>query len=272
MKLCITCHEPDEAHDWSTLDFEEVEEAFDELEAVIEAHPAVLTLAILCAFPPDVSMPEIARRVIHVLMSTAYEGGVRLVAPSERVRGHFTRYLPAALRPRVSHRFGALGLLLTVGDLSEARADAIVNASNARLELGGGVSHALNRRFGPTLQQAMRAAAPSEPLHGGDAVVTLHPEETGVRAIYHVVSNIGEEAFIQRGLHAVVTLARDHAHAHVILPALGAGTGGLPLHTFALLLREVCEAHASNPLLLELWCWTEADLNAVSKIFSAPPV
>ncbi|MHA2123581.1 MAG: macro domain-containing protein, partial [Promethearchaeota archaeon] len=42
---------------------------------------------------------------------------------------------------------------LTQGDITELEVDAIVNAANAQLILGGGVAGAIRRKGGPTVQE-----------------------------------------------------------------------------------------------------------------------
>jgi len=44
-------------------------------------------------------------------------------------------------------------IILEQGDLTEADVDAIVNAANNDLQLGGGVAGAIRRKGGPAIQQ-----------------------------------------------------------------------------------------------------------------------
>ncbi len=44
-------------------------------------------------------------------------------------------------------------LELTEGDITEIQSDAIVNAANAQLVLGGGVAGAIRKKGGPEIQE-----------------------------------------------------------------------------------------------------------------------
>ncbi|HET9848855.1 MAG TPA: macro domain-containing protein, partial [Candidatus Dormibacteraeota bacterium] len=55
------------------------------------------------------------------------------------------------------------------GDLTQQDVDAIVNAANNDLELGGGVAGAIARAGGPAIQRECRA---NGPIDVGDAAIT----------------------------------------------------------------------------------------------------
>ena len=58
---------------------------------------------------------------------------------------------------------------LAVGDITDIEADAIVNAANNQLQLGGGVAGAVRRKGGPSIQEECDRIGPI-PL--GEAAVT----------------------------------------------------------------------------------------------------
>ena len=260
----ITIH-PDERLecDWGSSDFSDAFEAIEELGDLIEHPPSVIALR-FDEPPVGTSLPRLWRDCVALLEERAFTGAVDVEVQSERVASHFVRYLPEALRPRRSYHFGGVELILTVGDIAFASADALVNASNVRLELGGGVSHALRERFGANLQRQMNAAARGM-IEDGQGVITTHPEETGARAIYHVASANGSPVVIRQCIDTVLGFARQRGDAHVVMPLLGTGTGGLEVTTFATLLRECCAA-TTEPLVLEVWCWTQDDFDVMRDV------
>src|SRR5256884_1721315 len=64
---------------------------------------------------------------------------------------------------------GSLTVEVLQGDLTQQDVDAIVNAANNDLELGGGVAGAIARAGGPQIQAECRRIGPIEV---GDAAIT----------------------------------------------------------------------------------------------------
>jgi len=58
---------------------------------------------------------------------------------------------------------------LRQGDLTEARVDAIVNAANNDLLLGGGLAGAIRVKGGPAIQEECNRIGP---IHVGEAAIT----------------------------------------------------------------------------------------------------
>ena len=69
----------------------------------------------------------------------------------------------------MSWRTGSLTVEVLQGDLTQQDVDAVVNAANNDLELGGGVAGAIARAGGPQIQAECRRIGPIEV---GDAAIT----------------------------------------------------------------------------------------------------
>lgn len=145
------------------------------------------------------------------------------------------------------------------GNLLEQRVDAIVNAWNRNfipwwLLLPQGVSKAIKRGAG---YAPFRELARHGTMRAGDAVVTS-AGRLPFRAIIHVAAL---EWYWRATAHAVtqgvknaIDLARRHAFASLAFPALGAGTGGMPVaQSLSLMEAAIAEADAGtlNVVLVE---------------------
>jgi O-acetyl-ADP-ribose deacetylase len=135
----------------------------------------------------------------------------------------------------MTRTFGGITVTLYGGSILDLAADALVNASNTQLVLGSGISGALRRACGPELQEAMSRI-------GGVAhdayVVTPAFEHDKVREIIHVPSVSGSEPAISKAYENVLRRAVEAGHSRVLVPALGAGVGGMPFDASARALRR----------------------------------
>ncbi|MEL6180672.1 MAG: macro domain-containing protein [Myxococcota bacterium] len=153
---------------------------------------------------------------------------------------HLMRLIPAPQRPRCHGQVGRFDLWLTVGDLSQQRADALVNASNTQLKLGAGVSGALARVGGPELQRQMQAYRQRHgELQPGDVAVTPATGRLACQVVLHAATVSGTALVVKQGLRNVLRICSKRSLATVALPALGTGVGGLEMATCAQLLRQV---------------------------------
>ena len=60
-------------------------------------------------------------------------------------------------------------IVLVRGDITDLAVDAIVNAANSQLQLGGGVAGAIRTRGGPSIQEECNRIGP---IRVGEAAVT----------------------------------------------------------------------------------------------------
>jgi O-acetyl-ADP-ribose deacetylase len=124
---------------------------------------------------------------------------------------------------------------VVVGDLLEAGTDAIVNAANSQLWMGGGVAGAIKRAAGDGVEREAMAKGPIEP---GQAVATsagrLPPP---VHWVIHAATMgpdlATSEDYIRLATTSALALAAEVGAASVALPALGTGVGGFSMEQAA---------------------------------------
>src|SRR5256886_16793231 len=83
---------------------------------------------------------------------------------------------------------GSLTVEVLQGDLTQQDVDAIVNAANNDLELGGGVAGAIARAGGPQIQAEGRSIGPIEV---GDAAITSGGKVTAPFVIHPANMHLG---------------------------------------------------------------------------------
>lgn len=122
---------------------------------------------------------------------------------------------------------------LVQGDITHQRVDAIVNAANSELYVGGGVDGAIHRAGGPAIHLETQAKYP----HGcptGSAVISV-AGKLAARYVIHAVGPIydggqfGEERLLRGAYRRSLELAVEHDCRSVAFPAISAGVYGYPL-------------------------------------------
>jgi O-acetyl-ADP-ribose deacetylase (regulator of RNase III) len=141
-------------------------------------------------------------------------------------------------------------IVLMQGDLTEIDADAIVNAANNELQLGGGVAGAIRRKGGEAIQRECDAIG-SVPV-GGAAITS--GGKLRARFVIHAASmQLGGET-TARALRAATAhslrIAAERELRSIAFPAVGTGIAGFPLSECAqIMLREVAgHLKGSTPL------------------------
>lgn len=143
---------------------------------------------------------------------------------------------------------GAGGALVRVvrGDITLERVDAIVNAANEGLRLGGGVAGAIRSAGGPTIQAECDAwVAAHGPVATGSAAITGGGELPAGRVIHAVGPVWGsgdEDAKLAGAVRSALRLAREHGLARVSLPAISSGIFGFPKERCARVILGVVDA------------------------------
>lgn len=126
------------------------------------------------------------------------------------------------------------------GDITEMQVDAIVNAANTALILGGGVAGAIRTKGGPTIQDECNKHGPV-PL-GGAAITSAG--NLPARYVIHAASMAPGGSTSARSLAEAtlnsLRLAERYGVKTIAFPAIGSGIGGFPLRQCAqIMLTEV---------------------------------
>src|ERR1700689_269137 len=120
-------------------------------------------------------------------------------------------------------------LLRRQGDITQARFDAIVNAANNDLILGGGVAGAIRAKGGPSIQQECDKLGP---IPMGEAAIT-GAGKLKARYVIHAASmRLGgstSEAALRDLTRNSLKRAIEQGLKSVAFPAIGTGIAGFPI-------------------------------------------
>lgn len=142
-------------------------------------------------------------------------------------------------------------LELVEGDITELDTDAIVNAANARLVLGGGVAGAIRGRGGPRIQ------AECDRIGGtfvGGAVLTTGGDLKARHVIHAVGPQMGEGDEDRKLRDATLNslkLADEHGLKSIAFPAISTGIFGFPVGRCAEIMLGTALAYLRGPTSLE---------------------
>ena len=150
------------------------------------------------------------------------------------------------------------------GDLTEMDADAIVNAANNDLQLGGGVAGAIRRKGGPRIQAECDEIGT---IPVGGAAITSGGNLKARYVIHAASMQLGggttAQALRSSTAHAL-RIAAQKGLKTIAFPAVGTGIAGFPLRECAeIMLRETAK-HFESPTSLEKVYFVLFDKDALS--------
>jgi O-acetyl-ADP-ribose deacetylase (regulator of RNase III) len=139
---------------------------------------------------------------------------------------------------------------LQIGDITEQKVDAIVNAANPTLLGGGGVDGAIHRAGGPSILEECRGLGGCAP---GDAKAT-GGGRLPARHVIHAVGPVwrggddGEHELLASVHRRAIELAAELGCRTVAFPAISTGAYGYPLERAApVAIDATREALAAHP-------------------------
>jgi len=131
-------------------------------------------------------------------------------------------------------------LELVEGDITEMETDAIVNAANAQLILGGGVAGAIKRKGGPAIQQECNKIVREDSIGGGTfvggAVITGGGNLKAKYVIHAVGPRMGEGNEDEKLKNATLNslkVAGEKKLKSISFPAISTGVFGFPIERCA---------------------------------------
>ncbi|MBD3226422.1 MAG: O-acetyl-ADP-ribose deacetylase [Caldithrix sp.] len=133
-------------------------------------------------------------------------------------------------------------LKLMIGDITQLSVDAVVNAANAQLKLGGGVAGAIARAGGPEIQQECDRIGGT---HVGGAVITTGGNLPAQKVIHAVGPRMGEgreDEKLARATRNSLKVAEENGLQSIAFPAISTGIFGYPVDRCAqIMVREAVD-------------------------------
>lgn len=146
---------------------------------------------------------------------------------------------------------------LAKADITTLAVDAIVNAANNKLVMGGGVAGVIRKKGGKGIEDE---AVAKGPIGIGEAVETFAgtlPAKYVIHAATMGMDFKTDEGKVRDACRSALALADQLKLKSVALPALGAGTGGFPMKACAkIMAQEAFRAifHAGTGLKEIIFC------------------
>ncbi len=152
-------------------------------------------------------------------------------------------------------------LELKTGDITEQTTDAIVNAANRQLVLGGGVAGAIRMKGGDSIQEECTRKGP---IDVGQAVITA----AGSLKAKHVIHAVGpragegdEDSKLRSATLNALAIADENKLKSITFPAISTGIFGFPMDKCAgIMLAAVIEyLNAQTELENVVFCLYDSD-------------
>jgi O-acetyl-ADP-ribose deacetylase len=146
----------------------------------------------------------------------------------------------------MSWQAGGLTVDVLQGDLTRQDVDAIVNAANNDLELGGGVAGAIARAGGPAIQAECHTIGPIEV---GEAAITSGGNLQARYVIHAASMQLGGRTSaenLRRSTRRSLEIANEKGLRSIAFPAVGTGIARFPLDECARIMVEEVARHAKG--------------------------
>ena len=137
------------------------------------------------------------------------------------------------------------------GDITTLEVEAVVNAANNHLWMGGGVAGAIKRKGGREIEEE---AVRQGPIPIGEAVVT-GAGRLAARFVIHAavmgMDLVTDPEKIATATRNSLRRAEELKLKSIAFPALGTGVGGIPYREAARTMLDVVKEHLAGESVLE---------------------
>jgi len=162
---------------------------------------------------------------------------------------------------------------LVRGDItSQTDIEAIVNAANAQLRIGGGVAGAIHSKGDPALERETRPLAPIKP---GEAVITSAPNLPNNYVIHCLGPVYGrdkpEDKLLADCYRNALNLADENHIESIAFPAISTGAFGYPVEDAASVALQTIKSRIKElnyVRLVRIVLWNDPDLNVHENILN----
>ncbi len=157
---------------------------------------------------------------------------------------------------------------LVQGDITELGTDAIVNAANSQLILGGGVAGAIKRKGGPAIQEECNRIGGT---FVGGAVITIGGNLKAKHVIHAVGPRMGEGNEDNKLNNATLNSLRlmdDNKLKTIAFPAISTGIFGYPIDRCSKIMISTVKEYLSGSTQINevIFClYTTSDLEVFEK-------
>jgi O-acetyl-ADP-ribose deacetylase len=145
-------------------------------------------------------------------------------------------------------------VLFMKGDITELEVDAIVNAANNELILGGGVAGAIRTKGGPRIQEECDRIGS---IRLGEAAVTTAGNLKAYYVIHAASIDMGEETNaknLRNSTRNSLLRAEEKGFKTIAFPAIGTGIAGFPMEDCAnIMISEVLKHLKSRSSLEKIY-------------------
>lgn len=166
-------------------------------------------------------------------------------------------------------------IILLQGDLTEMAVDAIVNAANVRLQLGGGVAGAIRTKGGPSIQEECNRHGP---IKVGEAAVTGGGNLKASYVIHAAGPMYGEgddDAKLRNATLNSLKQATAKGLKSIAFPAISTGIFGFPKDRCAQIMLETASEYLKRQettVAEVIFClWSKDDLALFEKTLQSLP-
>ena len=132
---------------------------------------------------------------------------------------------------------------ITQGDITQLKVDAIVNAANNKLVMGGGVAGAIKKKGGKIIEDE---AVKNGPIKIGEAVFSSAGSLAAKYVIHAATMGmdfVTDEIKIRNSCRSALKVAEELKIKSIAFPALGCGVGGFPLLASAKIMAQEVLKH-----------------------------